>query len=64
MLHGPPISSCQVWLKSNDAHRCESINFDVFHFFSLFVTLSAVDGFDNIVGVVQYEIASAFCKPI
>ena len=34
--HGPPLSPCKIWWKSNDARQRERIKCDVFHFFNFF----------------------------
>jgi len=48
--HGPPLSSCQVWLKANDALRCDATNCDVFIFFLLCHTFVpfVVDGVGDV----------------
>ena len=56
--HGPLLSSCKIWWKSNDGRQRESTECDVFHFFVYNAPQITVAG--DIVALLQQEIASVF----
>ena len=56
--HRPPLSSCKIWWKSNNARRRESTGCGVFHFFVYNAPQITVAG--DLVTLLQQEIASVF----